>query len=138
MSTRGFLLSTLTVPILFGLLGFATPLMGIFQAALLFGGVPYIPFACLLGIQIWRARTKQRLAVISLLAPIVFAVCESAFVAVVGSSDGTRGLTLGQNLDQLAPIAAYSLAFGYFYVLLAWCLWLVARKRNLVVDELAA
>jgi len=112
--------------------------MGIFQAALLFGGVPYIPFACLLGIQIRRARTKQGLAAMSVLAPIAFAVCESAFVAVVGSSEGTRGLTLGQNLAQLAPIAAYSLAFGYFYVLLAWCLWLIARKFNLVADELAA
>jgi ACR3 family arsenite efflux pump ArsB len=137
VTTRRFFALTLLFPLALGLLGLVTPALSVFSAALLFGGIPYAPIAFIAAVQIRRAETKRRLVLVSMLAPLAFAPLAFAFSWVVGSNEATSQLPISEIIAQLLPVAAYSLIIGYFYVGLSWGLWALARKLDLVRDELA-
>ena len=134
MSTRVFFILALGLPVAGGLVGFVAPGLKALGAALLFGGIPYIPFAAILGVFIWRAPTRARLVRLALISPLAFAPFALAFIAAVEIFTNWRENPVEDTSLHLLPIALYTVAFGYVYVFLAWATWVVARALSLVKD----
>jgi len=82
--------------------------------SLMIGGAPYLLFAT--GFLLWsRGRSDGELRRAVLVSPLVYAAVLTASLAVFLAVDAG----LGNNLEFLAGMAGFGIAFGYGYVLLA-------------------
>ena len=82
------------------------------------GCVPYLPIAAALWILIGRCKSKRQLALLSLAAPLIYALVAFAFFSVAGGAP--------QSLVHSFPgFAAIILLYGYPVVGLAWVGFLV-------------
>jgi hypothetical protein len=133
MSSRAFFSLALLLPVMAGLTGLLIPSLRVLIIPVIFGGVPYIPFAALLLVLIRRA-SKSRLKRLSLVAPVLFLPFVLIFVIVAGGSAASNALSLVDTAAELLPFVVYGLLFGYLYVGVSWLLWAIARGAGLVRD----
>ncbi len=123
------------VPLLFlgdGLkIGWAS-LIGLFLGfSLLYGGVPYAVFA--FGVTRWiRGRTHAQVMKAAWLLPLIFApfcmICLGIYA--LAASEFFRWERI---IDTLGMMGAFSLAFGYAYVLIAQTAFFFLQKSGKIV-----
>ena len=87
---------------------------------LMFGGVPYAPFAVALWIAIGRCKSKAQLVALSVFAPITFQPLLLSFIMVIGS---TPQMTAEDYLRDLPIFTLLSLLCSYLYVVAAWVVY---------------
>jgi len=135
MTTRSFLALSLALPLVCGLVAWFLPgIADPFAASFLVGAIPYIPFAVVLAYLIKRSASMRNLVVLSLLAPCAFALW---LITVYFMFSLQFASPLAETIRESAYFATFALAFGYFYVALAWALWAVAKRMRFVRNEFA-
>ncbi len=135
MTSRSFLALSLSLPLVFGVAGLILRIKAMpFTASLIFGGIPYVPFAVMTAYLIKRCASMRNLVILTLAAPPAFAVWLAAIVIALNTGGSE---TFEQALGASAMFAVYALIFGYFYVVVAWGLWAGARWMRFVHNEFA-
>jgi hypothetical protein len=94
---------------------------------LVFGGLPYVPFAAGMGFAVGRL-SRRRAILLAWLSPLVFAVMEGIFVALAvgGSRDAWPAIPL---------MAGFALAYGYLYVILATVLYGMLKAWGAITPD---
>jgi hypothetical protein len=122
----------LLLPLILGILGWVLKPLVPFSVALLFGGVAYLPFAIGISFLIRRVTTRRQLELLTVISPLAFGAWAGAVGAVfawLDHSDITGFLGVAYALA--------GVAFGYFYVVLAWTLHFLFGRVGLLRDEFA-
>ena len=137
MDVRTFFSLAFLSPFLFGIIGLAVPQLKFFTLAITFGGVPYVFLVVAAICLIWTARVRARLVIVTLVAPVVFAVLEACYLALLTSNPVTRAQPVAESIGPLGFFSAIALVTGYTFVACAWGLWAVASRFDLVHRDLS-
>lgn len=103
-------------------------------AALIWGGIPYVPFAVGLALTMERVR-PDRAVLLALIAPVLFAPVEGLAVLAVGLVVSmAAGQPAGPMVQLAAIMAAFALVFGFAYVAVSGGLYAVLQVLGRIHD----
>ena len=129
---------SLLTPYVLGALGLvlsvARPDAAVLAGPLIFGGVPYAPFAVAVWGLINRCKSKGQLVTLSLFAPIAFLPLLLGFVLLIGS---TPQMTAEDYLRDLPGFTVASLIWSYLYVGFAWAAYALFSRAPFRSPNLA-
>lgn len=140
MTTQTWFRWSLLLPVALPLLLLPLLLMGgqgfdslvwIVGLPLIFGGVPYLPFAVGLACALGRTGPSRAVKLVWL-SPLAFAMTEALFVAaalLAGNASWAQWWMLPSLL------AAFALVYGYGYVVVATGVYVVLKASGIIVDE---
>jgi len=137
MNTRLFFSLSLALPLVAAGLGELVSVFDFFIYFLMIAGLPYVVVALVALTLIWRLRSLRQMAVLSLLAPVGFALTLAAFIGVVGRVPEIDR-TWANTISNLFEAAALGATFAFGYVGIAWALWRLALKIGIVRNEFAS